>query len=448
MTRAACRRARTAGLAAVVAALCGCAQPMPPPGGPPDTAVPKLLKTEPESGAVNVRPKSIVLTFDEVIAERGGGGGGSGGGANGMASFVVLSPVSGETMVGWSRDQLIVRPTKGFRPNAVYTLTLLPGISDLRNNTVKQGRTIVFATGPEIPDTRITGQAFDWVKAQPIAKGFVEAVRVADSTVYVGVTDSIGRFSLEHVPPGDYRVVAVLDANGNRKRDGREAYDSAAVRLTDSARVELLAFVHDTLGPRVSQLALKDSVTLQLTFDQPLLPSLALTPALFSMVGADSSSIPVARVLTVPVADSLAKAEAAQRADSLARADTSAAARAKRDSAAKAPTPAKAPGAGLPATAVLDTARTPARGGLKADSVKAAPPKPSKPSPLSDLVLKLERPLSPATRYGLRLSGVQGLLGASRASERFFVTAAKRDTTAAKDSTRRAPTRPPRRPPA
>jgi hypothetical protein len=422
----------------LVAALAGCAQPMPPPGGPPDTAMPSLVKTEPESGAVNVRPRAVVLTFDEVIAERGGGGGGATGG---MGQFVLLSPVSGETMVGWSRDQLVVRPSKGFRPDAVYTVTLLPGIADLRSNAMKQGRTIVFATGARIPDTRVSGRAFDWVKGQPITKGYVEAIRTTDSTVYVGVTDSVGGFALAHLPPGDYRVGAVLDANNNRRRDAREAWDEVTVSLTDSVRVELLAFVHDTLGPRIAQLVLKDSLSLQLTFDQPLLPTLALEPALFALVAADSSPRAVARVLTVPQADSLAKVEAARRADSLARADTSAAARARRDSVRQAPARPPARDTSARETSARETS---ARETSARDSTRPAPPpKPSKPSPISDVVLRLAEPLAPGTRYALRLSGVKGLLGASRPSERFFVTPAKRDSTAADSTRRQAPRRRP-----
>ncbi|MCU0623380.1 MAG: Ig-like domain-containing protein [Gemmatimonadaceae bacterium] len=400
-------------LALVLAAMAGgCAQPMPPPGGPPDAKVPQLMKVEPESGAVNVRPRAVVLSFDEVIAERSGGSGG-------LAASVVVSPVSGETMVAWSRDQLYVRPSGGFRPNAVYTVTLLPGIADLRNNVMKAGRTIVFATGPSIPDTRLAGRAFDWAKGVPITKGFVEAIARTDSTVYLAVTDSTGAFELRHLPPGDYLVKGVLDNNGNRRLEPREPWDQRPVALVDSQRVELLAFVHDTIGPRIQSLAVQDSLTIKLTFDQPLLQEQALGPALFRVATADSQPVPIAAVLTVAQADSLAKLAAERKADSLARADTS-----------KATPPDAAP-----------------RSRPVADSTKAPPPKPSRPSPVSDVVLKLEAPLAPATRYTVAAVKVAGLLGAFRENQRAFLTAVKRDTTAAADSSRRAPAAR-RRPPA
>lgn len=426
--------ARRAALLSAALAV-GCAQPMPPPGGPPDAKVPQLLKVEPESGAVNARPRAVVLTFDEVIAERGGGSGG-------LASSVVVSPVSGETMVAWSRDQLYVRPSKGFRPNAVYTVTLLPGIADLRSNVMKTGRTIVFATGPDIPETRITGRAFDWAKGTPVTKGYVEAIARADSTVYLAITDSTGAFVLRHLPPGDYLVKGVVDNNTNRRLEPREPWDQRPVTLRDSQQVELLAFVHDTIGPRISALTVQDSLTLKLTFDQPLLPDLALAPSLFRLATADSQTVPIAAVLTAATADSLAKLEAARKADSLAKADTSAAARRDTTSGARPGAPSPRPPGGPPAQAVApamaDTTPPSApRGRPGADSAKAPPPKPSRPSPISDLVLKLESPLVPGTRYAITSLKVAGILGAFRENQRAFITAVKRDTSAAADSARR-----------
>lgn len=423
MARSSAVRRRLALLLALAAG--ACAQPMPPPGGPPDTKVPQLVKVEPESGAVNVRPRAIVLTFDEVISERS-----TGGGTAGSASNVLVSPVSGETTVAWSRDQLYIRPSKGFRPNAVYTVTLLPGIADLRNNISKVSRTIVFATGSEIPDTRIRGRAFDWVKGIPVTKGYVEAIRTADSTVYIAITDSTGGFELRALPPGAYRLKGVVDNNNNRRLEPREPWAEVPLTLADTAQAELLAFVHDTLGPRVQGLAVQDSLTIKLTFDQPLLPELSLAPALFALATADSQPVPIARVLTPAVADSLAKVEAARMADSLAKADTTQRT-APRDSTAKGAAPPAKPA--VPAAAPAGPPR-----GAKPDSAATPPPKPSKPSPLTELVLKLERPLAPGTRYALALVEVRGLLGASRPSTRSFITAVKRDTTAAADSTRRA----------
>ena len=54
----------------------GCASVGQPPGGPPDSAPPKILAVRPESGAVVPKLSGdAVIQFDEVIEEMAGGGG-------------------------------------------------------------------------------------------------------------------------------------------------------------------------------------------------------------------------------------------------------------------------------------------------------------------------------------------------------------------------------------
>ena len=69
-----------------------------------------------------------------------------------------------------------------------------------------------------------------------------------------------------------------VDANNNRILDRIEIWDSTGVNLADSAQVELLAFLHDTLGPRISEVLVSDSTTIRVTFDRGIDTSLTITP--------------------------------------------------------------------------------------------------------------------------------------------------------------------------
>jgi hypothetical protein len=63
---------------------------------------------------------------------------------------------------------------------------------------------------------------------------------------------------------------------------------------------------------------------------------------------------------------------------------------------------------------------------------KANLPKPSKPVPVNEFVLRLAQPLAPQSAYRLGIRGIAGLLGASRPSDRAFTT----PKPPAKDSTK------------
>jgi hypothetical protein len=124
---------------------------------------------------------------------------------------------------------------------------------------------------------------------------------VGDTTVvYVSSTDSAGRFTIANLAAGSYNVRGISDENSNRALDPREAWDSVAVALTDTASAELLAFVHDSLGARLSVVTLRDSVTIELLFDNPLSVSAPLTPASIRVRAPDSSYIPIASVTNPP----------------------------------------------------------------------------------------------------------------------------------------------------
>ena len=316
---------RVALRAFVPLSLAACASASPPPGGPPDSEPPRLVKITPDTGAVSVRPPKVVFRFDEVVSERPQG-------AATLAGLFLISPRDGEPRVDWDREAIEVRPRRGWRPNTVYTVTMLPGLVDLRSNVRKDGATAVFSTGPTIPDTRITGIAFDWIAGGPLPKAFVEAT-TPDSVVYVTGADSVGRFTFRHLPPGPYIVRAFGDANANRVREPREAYDSATVTVVegtgaDTVRapsVELLAFVHDTLGPRINAVTVRDSVTLRVEFDKPLQEGSRLTRSDFTLKRGPDSTV-VAIALAEPARDADARAaqerEAASRRDTTARQDS------------------------------------------------------------------------------------------------------------------------------
>ena len=287
-------------------ALVACAQQGFPPGGPPDKVPPKLLKTSPDSNARNVTEKEVNLQYDEVLSERPGG-------ASSLEALVLISPRDGAPRVGWHRTRISVRGHKDWKPNTTYTIDVLPGISDLRGNSDKAGYHLVFSTGPEIAGLSISGVVFDWPAGHPAPNALVEAVSHPDSTVYIDRADSLGRFTISHMPAGSFTVIGWIDANNNHDLDPHELQDSAAVTLKDTARVELLAFVHDSIGPHIITVEVRDSLTLHASFDKPVDPAQPLDSTHLMLRAADSSLISTKSIISAREIDK-------QRSDSTARA--------------------------------------------------------------------------------------------------------------------------------
>ena len=413
---------------ALLFVLAACASSQSPPGGPPDALPPEIVATTPDSAATGARPDRVVFELNEVVSERPQG-------TATLTTLFLVSPRDGEPRVEWKRDRLTVRPRRGWRPNTVYTVTMLPGLTDLRGNVRREGATLVFSTGATIPSTLLSGVIFDWPAGRPAARALVQAITVEDTTIsYVTVADSGGRFTMPHLPPGRYVVRGVLDQNSNRALDRREAWDSATVTFADTASVELLAFVHDTIGPRIANATPRDTV-LRVTFDKPLDPSQELTASDFRLVALpDSAPVAIARVLGVRAFEEAEQARARASADSARRA-AAAADSARRDTARGPAIPRGAlPGERAP----TDSA---ARDSARADTAL----RPSRPAPQVEVVLILGAPLAPGASYRLRAVDVRNLLGAARTSDRAIAMPRPAPADTARppaDSTRQAPVPP------
>ena len=383
-----------------------------PPGGPEDKEPPRLTRISPDSGTTGQRPDAVEFRFTETVSDRPSRGE--------LNQYFLISPNDGDPRVSWHRSRISVRPRRPFRPNTAYTITLLPGLADLRGNTMTEGAATVFSTGPDFPRFGIVGRIFDWAAERPAQGAFIQAISHPDSVTYLATSDSLGAFSIGPFGPGRYTLRGILDRNGNRALDAGEAWDSTTRIITVSRpTAELLAIPRDTIPPRISGAAADDSATVRITFDRPIDPGQPLTPALFRIQRADSTSLAIANVVG---------ARAGAVADSAAPRDTGRAAAAR-------------PGAPPSVVPLPPAANPPARTPSVAEP---PPPRPSRPAPETAVILRLSPParLEPGATYRATAVGIRNLLGRGGTSARTFT--APRATPP--DSTRGVP--PARRPPA
>ena len=350
----------------------------------------------------------VEFKFDEIIAEQN------------LENFVTVSPRHDELRVSWKRSTMTVRPRDGWLPNVVYTVTLLPGVTDLRNNRSDSSRAVVFSTGGPIPDTRVTGSVVNWEEGRIAGSALIEAISLPDSITYLGSADSVGDFELPFLRHGTYHLRAAIDANNNQRLDSREAYDSATVTLADAILVhDFWTFRHDTVGPRITTVSLVDSQAVSVGFDQmlDLTPLFAHSFRILELP--DSTRIAVDRVMRRTEFDSLQ----AERREA-ARAVADSAARAERDSILAADSTAVLPTDTLVAAdsvaALVPATPDTALVEEVPDTTRAMRMLQERPQLYSQVVVLLVAPLRPGTRYWVE-GTPSNLLQAWLVSGRFLV---------------------------
>lgn len=390
-------RVRIRELGLVVAAVAmattlSCARMEPPPGGPPDPTPPRLIATRPDSFArIPGFKGDVEFRFDEVISE--GGSPNQGTGTGDLEKLIILSPTTRVPDVTWRRSRITVRPNEGWRPNRVYRVELLPGVTDLRRNRSTAGTVLTFTTGAPLPATTIDGTVVDWTTNRPAAGALVEAVLLPDSLPYRGLADSSGHFKLGPLPDGQYLVRGVLDENRNLRFDGREAFDTVRLVPGKTAAGELWAFVHDTTPMRIREVTVIDSTSASIELSQSLAPGLRIAPNQVTVrILPDSTPIRVTSVLPKPLDDSLHRRAVPAR-DTTAR-DTT-----RRD------------------TTAVDTTRPGRRRGI----VEVGPGRPrartelepltSRPLLTDRLILRVPQPWKPEGKYEVEIRGLRSVSG-------------------------------------
>ncbi len=195
----------------------GCANTTTPPsGGPRDTIPPRLVKTSPLPGSVNVpvHKPQIVFTFNEYVVVKD-------------ANNIFLSPpLEKKPKFRISGKSVVVTFESDLDTNRTYTLDITGAVADNNEGNWYEGFTLVFSTGPQIDSMCMTGLVQDCNTLKPVKGATVLLYKDhADSAIYkhrpdaAAKTDDWGFFSIRNIKDTAYRVYALKDANNNNMYD-------------------------------------------------------------------------------------------------------------------------------------------------------------------------------------------------------------------------------------
>jgi hypothetical protein len=124
----------------------GCANIVPPLGGPRDTLPPKLVFVTPRDSSKLFNANKIVFTFDEYIDPKD------------VRTELIVSPVpKTEPIVDAKLRTLTVRIKDTLQPNTTYSLNFGNAIRDVNEGNIMKNFTYVFSTGRYIDSMRFSG---------------------------------------------------------------------------------------------------------------------------------------------------------------------------------------------------------------------------------------------------------------------------------------------------
>jgi hypothetical protein len=197
--------------------LLSCAKEGIPPGGPEDTIPPEVVSVSPPPDTTEVDPNSkIEITFSERMI------------AKITEESIFISPLPREPFeFKWKGEKLILIPSEPLQPDRTYVISIGTDALDLRRNRLTQSFTFAFSTGSRLNYGSISGEV--WLKreiglqrqvgtsiwAYLLAEDEPQSDPEKDKPDYVTQTDNEGKYNLQSLSLGIYRLFAVQDQNRN-----------------------------------------------------------------------------------------------------------------------------------------------------------------------------------------------------------------------------------------
>ena len=223
-------RAELLALLALVAFLESCAAVAPPLGGPRDRTPPHRISSSPDSAARNVKQQFVRLNFSEPVITKE------------LSKNLLITPQLPESnpyKLREDRNSITLLFDKPLDENTTYSFNFREGVVDITEALPAKNAALTFSTGPELDAGILSGSLTDVLTAKPVAEASVDLYRVADTTgvrkgrpYYTVLTDKAGKFSLNFLKIGSYKLYAVVDKNNNGRYDEGEKIAYLPVPIT------------------------------------------------------------------------------------------------------------------------------------------------------------------------------------------------------------------------
>jgi uncharacterized protein (DUF2141 family) len=196
----------------------GCANIVPPSGGPRDTIPPVLISATPPDqtknfGGGKMTGQKIIFKFDEYIDVKD------------IRTQLIVNPVPKIDPISDGHLQLVtIRLKDTLQPNTTYSLNFYKGIKDVNEGNVLKNFTYVFSTGDHIDSGQMAGQVVlattgkaDSSMVVVLHRKLDDSAVVKDRPRYLTKVDTNGRFSFNYLEPGRYAIYAMKDEGGSHK---------------------------------------------------------------------------------------------------------------------------------------------------------------------------------------------------------------------------------------
>jgi hypothetical protein len=220
----------------------GCANVIPPQGGPKDSIPPKLIRISPPDSTLEFSGDKITFTFDEYVEIQN------------IQENLVVSPIPRFTpAVAYRLNTVTLRLNDPLEPNTTYSFNFGKAIKDVNEGNPLDGFTYTFSTGSYLDSLELRGKVIlaetgkiDTTLIVMLHISADDSAVVTEKPRYLTKLDRQGGFVFKNLPAKTFYVYALKDEGGSfRYFNERQLFAFADAPVTtgnDSLQVTLYAY--------------------------------------------------------------------------------------------------------------------------------------------------------------------------------------------------------------
>ena len=180
-----------------------------PTGGPKDKTPPSVLRSMPGNGALNYKKKSIEIDFDKIVTVE-----------KPNENVIISPPQQKQPDVKSLGRKVVVNFNEPLKDSTTYSINFGNAITDVNEKNVIKNYLFSFSTGNTIDTLKVSGTVINAEDLNPMPGIIVGIYRETADSIFslmpfmrIGRTDENGRFTIDNIKKGKYKVYALGDTN-------------------------------------------------------------------------------------------------------------------------------------------------------------------------------------------------------------------------------------------
>ena len=216
-------------------------------GGEKDIEPPVIISEVPENFSTNFSVKEIKIYFDEYIKLK-----------NIQKQLIVsppMDPPAEITPMGSASKYITIKIHDTLQPNTTYAFNFGSSIEDNNEGNVFPFYRYVFSTGATIDSLSVSGSISDALERETpdfvsvllheVDSTYTDSIIFKQKPKYIGVSDSLSKFSIENLKAGEYLLTALKEESTNytyQPKKDKFAYRSAFITVPSETTYVLKLF--------------------------------------------------------------------------------------------------------------------------------------------------------------------------------------------------------------